>query len=83
MANWIPGAWLAGFIKGTNRHCYAQDIKALAYVVSEKNIFYVFPMVSIWELMTSRMGTFLTPGTLLTDLCSIPLNIVTCEIHKL
>ena len=26
---WIPGAWLAGFIKGTTRHCYTQNIKAL------------------------------------------------------
>ena len=29
-------ARLAGFIKGTTRHCYTQNIKALGCVVSEK-----------------------------------------------
>ena len=36
---WTPGAWLGGFIKGTTRHCYTQNIKALGYVVSEMKIF--------------------------------------------
>ena len=55
------GAWLAGFIKGTTRHCYTQNKKALCYVVSQKNMFYVFPIVSQWGLMTPGVGAFLTP----------------------
>ena len=45
------GAWLAGFIKEITKHCYTQNIKALGLLVSEK-VFYVFPIVSLWELMT-------------------------------
>ena len=41
---WTPGAPLAGFIKRNTIHCYKQNMKALGLVVSEKNIFYVFPM---------------------------------------
>ena len=38
-------------------------MKALGLVVSEKKIlFYVFPIVSLWELMTPGAGPFLTPG---------------------
>ena len=38
-------------------------MKALGLVVSEKRIFfYVFPIVSLWELMTPGAGPFLTPG---------------------
>ena len=57
-----PGAWLAGFIKRTFIHCYIQNMKALGLVVSKKIFFYVFPIVSLWELMTPRLGPFLTPG---------------------
>ena len=39
---WTPGAQLAGFIKRTTRHCYIQNMKALALVVSEKKIFLCF-----------------------------------------
>ena len=39
---WTPGAWLAGFIKGTTRQCYTQNIKALGYVASEKKRFFMF-----------------------------------------
>ena len=60
---WTPGAQLAGFIKRTTIHCYIQNMKALGLVVSEKKIFfYVFPIVSLWELMTPGAGPFLTPG---------------------
>ena len=31
-------------------------------VVSEKKIFYVCPIVSLWELMIPGVGPFLTPG---------------------
>ena len=30
------GAWLAGFIKRINIHCFTQNMKALGHVVSEK-----------------------------------------------
>ena len=43
-AVWTPGARLAGFIKRTTIHCYTQNMKALGFVVSEKKIFYIFPM---------------------------------------
>ena len=43
---WTPGPRLAGFIKRTTKHCYTQNMKALGLVVSEKNIFHVFPMTS-------------------------------------
>ena len=37
-----PGAWLAGFIKRTTRHCYIQNMKAFGLVVLEKKIFLCF-----------------------------------------
>ena len=37
-----PGAWLAGIIKKTTRHCYIQHMKALGLVVSEEKIFLCF-----------------------------------------
>ena len=30
----------------------------------EEDFFYVFPIVSLWELMTPGVGPFLTPGAL-------------------
>ena len=51
-----------GIVKGATRHCYTQNIKALGYVGSGKNMFYVFLMVSIWELMTPKGGTIFDPG---------------------
>ena len=39
---WTPGAWLAGFMKRTTRHCYTQNMKALGLVVSEKKIYLCF-----------------------------------------
>ena len=44
-----PGAWLLGFIKRTTTHCYIQNMKALGLEVSEKKIFYVFPMTPPWR----------------------------------
>ena len=41
---WTPGARLAGFIKRIIIHCYTLNMKALGLVVSEKKIFYVFPL---------------------------------------
>ena len=50
--NDAPEAWpikaigtrLAGFMKRTTKHCYTQNIKALGLMISEKKIFYVFPI---------------------------------------
>ena len=58
---WTPGAWLAGFTKVTARHCYTQNIKGYTYIWFQRSFFYVFPIVSIWELMTSRVGPFFDP----------------------
>ena len=49
------------------RHMTLLCTKYTMYKVSEKNVFdmtvsYCKPMASIWELMTSRMGPFLTTG---------------------
>ena len=40
---WTPGALLIGFIK-ESIHWSTQHMKALGHMVSEKKIFYVFPM---------------------------------------
>ena len=58
---WTPGALLAGFIKRTTIHCYTQNMKALGLMVLEKKIFYVFPIVSLWELMTPWGGAIFDP----------------------
>ena len=61
---WTPGARLAGFINRTTIHCYTQNVKALCLVVSRRFFcfVFVFPIVSLWELMTPGAGPFLTPG---------------------
>ena len=51
MAEFDPGACLAQFIMGTTKHCYIQNIEALGLLVSEKKIFLVFPIVSLWRLI--------------------------------
>ena len=33
---WTPGARYAGVMKGTTKHCYTQNMKALGFVVLEK-----------------------------------------------
>ena len=58
-----PGAWLAGFIKRTTIHCYTQNMKALGLVVSEKNFFYFFPIVSLLELSVAmETRVLIRPG---------------------
>ena len=47
---WTPGTPLAGFMKRTIIHFYTQNMKALGLVVLEKIFFFVFPIVSLWEL---------------------------------
>ena len=41
---WAPGAPLAAFIKESIIHWSTQHMKALGHMVSEKKIFYAFPM---------------------------------------
>ena len=41
---WTPGAPLAAFTKENIIHWSTQHMKALGHMVSEKKIFYVFPM---------------------------------------
>ena len=47
---WAPGTQLAGFMKGITKCCYTRNIKALGLIVSEKKVFYVFPIITLWEL---------------------------------
>ena len=44
---WTPAAWLAGFIKRATIHCYIQNMNGFG---EEDFFFYVFPIVSLWEL---------------------------------
>ena len=63
---WTPGTRLAGFIKRTTIHCNTQNMKALGLMVWEKKIFFnVFPIVSLWELMTPRGGAIFDPRVML------------------
>ena len=39
---WIPGTWLAEFIKRTTIHCYKHNMEVLDLVVSKKKIFFMF-----------------------------------------
>ena len=41
---------MAQFIMETTKHCYIQNIEAMGHLVSEKKIFLVFPIVSLWRL---------------------------------
>ena len=60
---WTPGARLAGYIKRTTIHCYIQNMKALGLVALEENIFYVFPIVSLWELSVAmETRVLIRPG---------------------
>ena len=56
-------------------------MKALGLVVLEKKIFYVFPIVSLWELMTPPgRGPYGPQGHDWQDLYRGPLNIATYKI---
>ena len=52
-ANLDPKGMIGRILKGIIEHCYTQNIKALGLMVSEEMIFKVFPIVSLWELVTS------------------------------
>ena len=55
---WTPGAWLAGFMKRTTKHCYIQNIEALGLVVSEK-IFLWFSHCTSMEISVAMETTIL------------------------
>ena len=60
---WTQWTGLAGLIKGITKHRYTQNIKALGLMVSEKKVFYGFPIVCLWlMLMTPGMQPVWTPG---------------------
>ena len=48
-------------------HCYIPNIKAVGLEVSEKKIFLVFPIVSLWRLSTPGAWPNLTPGAWLAQ----------------
>ena len=50
---------MAQFMKRTISHCYIPNIKAVGLVVSEKKIFLVFPIVSLWDLSVAMETTIL------------------------
>ena len=59
---------------GVTKHCYIQNIKALGFMGSETKMFYVFPIVSLWELITHGCSQFGPNGI---HVCRVQLNIVT------
>ena len=67
MAKFDPGALLAQFKMGTTKHCYIQNIETLGLLVSEKKIFLVFPIESLWRLSTPGAWPNLTPGAWLAQ----------------
>ena len=66
---WTPGTWLAGLMKGTTKHCYIQNIEAQGLVI----FFYVFPIVSLWELSVAMETTILIQSAPKNLMQSIPL----------
>ena len=62
---WIPGAWLAGFIKRATIHCYTQNMEVLGLVVSKKTIFLCFFHCKSTGADDPGEEPFLTPGTCL------------------
>ena len=60
---WTPGVQLATLLKESIIHLSTQHMKALGHMVSEKNIFYVFPIVSLWELSVAMENrALIRPG---------------------
>ena len=54
---WTPGAPLVASIKKSIIHWSTQHMKALGHMVSEKKIFYVFPMTPLGEAHMDPRGT--------------------------
>ena len=76
------GAWLIGFITRITIHCYTQIINGLG--LSEKKfLFYVFLILSLWELMTPGMGHLSPQGHDWQDLCIPNYNTAAYNTYKL
>ena len=58
---------------GTTNYCNTQNIKALDLMVSEKEIFLPFPIVSLREIMTPGRGLFRPKEHDWKDLCRVTL----------
>ena len=62
--------------RGTVGRIYEEDHSTLLHTKYEssgscgfgEDFFYVFPIVSLWELITPGAGSFLTPGPWLAEL---------------
>ena len=78
---WDSGAWLIGFITRITIHCCTQIINALG--LSEKKFFYVFLILSLWELMTPGRGHFSPQWHEWQDLCIPNYNIAAYKTYKL
>ena len=57
--------------RGTAGRIYKEDVYTLQHTkyessrpcsFQEEDFFFVFPILSLWELLTHRVGPFLTPG---------------------
>ena len=80
---WPPGAWLAGFIKGTTNAgtTYIQNIEALDLVVSGK-IFLWFPIVSQWELFVAMETTILIQSATKPNAVNPPTHMVHIKFYQ-
>ena len=59
VANLDPKGMIGRIYDWTTKHCYKLNIQDSGFVVSEKKIFYVFPIMSLWQIMTThRRGQF-------------------------
>ena len=75
MATLDPRGMVGRIYEGDCLHSYTQNINALGLMVSEKKIYYVFPIVNLWELM--GRGQIGPQGHDWQNLCRVSLNIAT------
>ena len=75
-----PRGTVGRIYKETFIHSFPQNRKSLGIVVLEKNIFYVLPIVRLWELMTHGTGPLFTQGAWLAGFIRGSLHIA---IHKI
>ena len=57
-AIWTLGAWLAGFMKGTTKHCYILNMLALGLMASEKSFEGSLSLVIYTRTKKKRRVTF-------------------------
>ena len=51
-----------GSMKGTTRHCYILNIKAMGFRIPELKIFKVFPIISLWTLLIPHQASLNPSG---------------------